>query len=146
MDGRTAAATLGVGPQATREQIRQAFRARAKVLHPDSGPAGSAERFIAIRAAAEQLLSEARATAAAPSSPSASTDGAAGVARFETEGVVRPDRRTGSIDLTDTARRTARTGRPVAGHPSGAGVPGPVRRDTNGLSFEDHLTAALAKG
>ena len=52
MDGRSAAAALGVGPQATKDEIRRAFRARAKLAHPDAaGSAGSDEAFIALRAA-----------------------------------------------------------------------------------------------
>jgi hypothetical protein len=39
---------LGVAPTATRDEITAAFRARARVLHPDTGPADPAaeERFV----------------------------------------------------------------------------------------------------
>ncbi|MBA4028867.1 MAG: hypothetical protein C0475_06995 [Planctomyces sp.] len=36
-------AILGVGPSATQEQLRAAFRARAKGLHPDVNPGHDAE-------------------------------------------------------------------------------------------------------
>lgn len=132
MDGRTAAATLGVGPRATRDEIRQAFRAKAKFLHPDAGVAGSAERFINLRLATEQLLANApEATETATPSSSAGTPGP-----FEssTIGRTRPGR---AIDLTDSIRRARPQRAP--------GQRQPVTRDARGLSFEDHLAAALAR-
>lgn len=147
MDGRTAAATLGVGPRATRAEIRQAFRARAKVLHPDAGPAGSTERFIALRRAVEQLMAE------APEGPVASEDSATPPAASAVRTADRSwstttfgpastwsDRAGAAIDLTDTVRRPTRS----TGHRRSAARP--VPRDARGLSFEDHLAAALARG
>lgn len=61
MDGRTAAAVLGITQGATRDEIRRAFRARAKIVHPDAR--GSDEAFVTLRAAADLLL------AAAPARP-----------------------------------------------------------------------------
>lgn len=43
MDGRTAAAVLGVTERADHDTVRAAFRARAKVAHPDLG--GDPEAF-----------------------------------------------------------------------------------------------------
>ena len=64
MDGSTAAAVLGVAPGATRAELRRAFRARAKLAHPDSGlAAGSDDAFVTLRTAFEQL------DAAAPDHP-----------------------------------------------------------------------------
>ncbi len=134
MDGRTAAATLGVGPRATRDEIRQAFRAKAKFLHPDAGAAGSAERFINLRLATEHLLANAPETIQSPGASSPERSGTP--SRFDTSivGATRPGR---AIDLTDSIRR-ARPHR-------GPGERQPVTRDARGLSFEDHLAAALSQ-
>ncbi len=132
MDGRTAAATLGVGPRATRDEIRQAFRAKAKFLHPDAGVAGSAERFINLRLATEQLLANAPETAET-ATPSSSA-GTPGPFESSTVGTTRPGR---AIDLTDSIRRARPQRAP--------GQRQPVTRDARGLSFEDHLAAALAR-
>lgn len=158
MDGRTAAATLGVGPRATRAEIRQAFRARAKVLHPDAGPAGSSERFIALRLAVEQLMADAPEGTHGPdgsematTSPAASaTSPAPAVGTAGRRWPAAPfgaastwsDRAGTAIDLTDTVGRTPRQARPTAPY---RGAVGPVPRDARGLSFEDHLAAALAR-
>ncbi len=128
MDGRTAAATLGVGPRATRDEIRQAFRAKAKFLHPDAGAAGSAERFINLRLATEQLLAN------APEMPPPARPGPAGC--FENSTVNGSDPRR-AIDLTDSVRRARPNGRP--------GDRRPITRDARGPSFEDHLAAALSR-
>jgi len=47
---------LGVPRNATTEQIRKAFRKRARVLHPDIDPTpGAAERFMALKAAHDEM-------------------------------------------------------------------------------------------
>ncbi|MEM7274386.1 MAG: DnaJ domain-containing protein [Actinomycetota bacterium] len=134
MDGRTAAATLGVDPLATRDEIRRAFRARAKLLHPDAGPGGSAERFTALCLAVEVLL---------PTAPEAGTvprfDGAYGMV-----GAAAADGRSTMIDLTDSAARRPRP-TPSVAVPPGRTAVAPVRRDARGRSFADHLAAALAR-
>jgi molecular chaperone DnaJ len=53
--------TLGVTPSATVEQIRRAYRALAKSLHPDVNPAKDAAAKFARIAAAYEVLSDARA-------------------------------------------------------------------------------------
>jgi len=126
MDGRTAAATLGVGPRATRDEIRQAFRAKAKFLHPDAGVAGSAERFINLRLATEQLLADAPGVTERP----------ARSGRFEGS-TADPTRSGRGLDLTDSIRRARASRTP--------GPQRPVTRDAKGLSFEDHLAAALSR-
>jgi hypothetical protein len=55
MDGRRARNVLGVGRNATLDDIRRAFRAQAIVTHPDRG--GNAHAFTEIRAAFEALKS-----------------------------------------------------------------------------------------
>lgn len=57
MDGSTAAAVLGITQEATRDEIRRAFRARAKLAHPDAH--GTNEAFVTLRAAADLLLATA---------------------------------------------------------------------------------------
>lgn len=47
---------LGVSPDADREEIRRAFRAKLKTHHPDQG--GSRERFLRIKEAYERLTGE----------------------------------------------------------------------------------------
>jgi len=47
-------AALGIRPEASREEITQAYRALARVHHPDVG--GDAEAFKRLRAAYEQAL------------------------------------------------------------------------------------------
>jgi curved DNA-binding protein CbpA len=49
---------LGVPPGASSQEIKGAYRALSKRLHPDRG--GSAEAFARLTAAAETLLDEAR--------------------------------------------------------------------------------------
>ena len=49
---------LGVRPGASLEEIRRAWRERAKVLHPDVG--GDAREFKRVRAAYERLISAPR--------------------------------------------------------------------------------------
>lgn len=87
MDGRTAAAVLGITQGATRDEIRRAFRARAKLAHPDAH--GTDEAFVTLRAAADLLLAAApqgpapqatfRTEPAAPVAPAPAAPGAAAV-------------------------------------------------------------------
>lgn len=103
MDGRTAAAVLGITQGATRDEIRRAFRARAKTAHPDAH--GTDEAFVTLRAAADLLLAAAPAArttvavGAGTGSDPAEAHGAVGRrARWE----LRPTARPGvAIDLTD---------------------------------------------
>lgn len=128
MDGQQAAAILGVAQWATRDELRRAFRARAKSLHPDAGSGGSTERFIELRLAFDRLIAEAPATEV-----SRRLDG------YETDA----PRSAGSIDLTDTtARRPRRTATVAAVGSAGAASP---TRDARGLTFADHLAAALTR-
>lgn len=55
---------LGVGPTATPEQIRRAYRRLAKTVHPDVNPASdSAKAFAALNAAYETLIDPVRRSA-----------------------------------------------------------------------------------
>lgn len=123
MDGRRAAATLGVEPGATKDEIRRAFRARAKLAHPDT--VGSNEAFIALRRAVERMLP------AAPDEPNRPVPPPCHWVQTPTSGI-RPH-----LDLTDVRRRPTR---PVGSHHS----PPTPERDRRGLSFDDHLARALA--
>lgn len=145
MDGHTAAATLGVGPQATKDEIRRAFRARVKRVHPDvaahsraghtgaggtgAGPGpgqerpGSSDAFLALRAAFDLLV------AAAPEigvSPSRNAEASGPAAVCWSLGAVPAPRAT-VIDVVDIPR-------PAPNH-----TPAPRRA----MSFDDHLAAAL---
>jgi hypothetical protein len=57
MDGTTALAVLGLAPGASASQIKAAFRARAKLVHPDRH--GGAEGFLALRQAYETATAHA---------------------------------------------------------------------------------------
>lgn len=57
MDGTRARAVLGVSEHATQNDLRRAFRARAKQTHPDAG--GNAEAFQTARRALIALQSRA---------------------------------------------------------------------------------------
>jgi hypothetical protein len=128
MDGRTAAAVLGVAPGATRNEITRAFRAKAKLAHPDGS--GSDEAFIALRRAYEILRDQ------APASPPRTQP-----ARCHSW--FRPPT-TATVDLTDSPiPPRARASRSAAGNGAGNGARSP-RRDRRGLTFDDHLRAQLA--
>jgi len=48
--------TLGLARGATRDEVRRAYRRLAKIHHPDVAGESALPRFLAIRAAYEQLL------------------------------------------------------------------------------------------
>lgn len=132
MDGLLAAVTLGVDPRANRDELRRAFRARARRVHPDA-PSGSPEAFLALRAALDLLWTS------APEAPSPLTTGCPSPAGAW---MVAGEGRRPTVDCRDVARVV-----PVAG-PVGSADPrfGPAIApvDHRGLTFEDHLAAALA--
>ena len=64
MDRSAAARTLGVPPHATPKQVEKAFRARARVEHPDRFPPGSEAWEDASRVMSQ--LNEARAVLTGP--------------------------------------------------------------------------------
>ena len=55
MDVREARATLGVGPRATREEVKAAYRRLALRYHPDKGPSDGGRRFQAVSEAYDAL-------------------------------------------------------------------------------------------
>ena len=133
MDGRTAAAVLGITPGASRNEITRAFRAKAKLAHPDV--AGSDDAFIALHQAYEVLrggVSEHRRLL---------TGSTRNTAWFRpTAPTARP-----SVDLCDAPlrpRQARRAGHGVAGS-AAAGGARPPARDRRGLTFDDHLRAQL---
>lgn len=154
MDGLTAAAVLGVSPGATKQEITQAFRTRAKLAHPDA--TGSHESFVALRAAYDHLAGQASDPAGAPDTDCAldnldaavtSEVGGLGAHRSWFQPAATPAA-TSTVDLADTAR----TPRPTRAGARSA-PPRPPRRDrcadrrdARGLSFDDHLDALLAAG
>ena len=133
MDGRSAAAALGVDPQATKDEIRRAFRSGAKLTHPDL--VGSDDAFIALRRAFELLLP------LAPESAANRTTGPTGVRGVWLSPATERARPTlDRRDRCDGRRRAAH--RPPARR-TVAAIPRRPERDARGLTFEDHLTAAL---
>lgn len=131
MDGRTAAATLGVDPHATRDEIRRAFRARVKRVHPDTGTHGSADDFIAVRQAFERLLAD------APLPP------LTGQVHRRQDGPWSTDPDPGpTLDLTDVGRRPA----PAAQRAAATGqAPPEAGHELRAQAFHRHLTDALAR-
>ena len=129
MDGRSAAAILGVDRRASKDELRRAFRARAKEVHPDTGPQGSESAFVALHEAFELLMASApeRLPAAEP--------------RYQAPAPVRGR----SIDLRDAPSRTHRGPHSI---PRPTPTSAPTRsepRDARGMTFGDHLAAALAR-
>jgi hypothetical protein len=145
MDGTIAAATLGVSTAATKDELRRAFRARAKALHPDAGGDGSSDAFRALRAAFDLLMArapEAKVSSAVLDRRSRfDVIGVAGV----TVGGLKPPPST--LDRRDVARPVPARPVPVARRSPGGlggraiGSVAPV--DAAGRSFDDHLAAAL---
>ncbi|MDH4077506.1 MAG: J domain-containing protein [Acidimicrobiia bacterium] len=158
MDGRTAAAVLGITQGATRDEIRRAFRARAKIVHPDAH--GTDQAFVTLRAAADLLLATASdrperraatpcgnrpapvrsapglviiaagAEAAGPSAPAGGAAGRRRAARWVQQPAARPG---AAIDLTD---------RPVGiRRPPGS----PAAPETPAAAFARVLAAELAR-
>ncbi len=126
MDGYRAAATLLVSRDADQDEVRRAFRARAKELHPDTGPSGSESAFVELREAFEQLM----ATAPAPRRPTV-LDRPAN--RFDARSTAD---RSNRLDMTDTSRRRVR---PAARR----GAVDPDER-ARGLNFSRHLADSLS--
>lgn len=146
MDGYRAAVTLSVARNADRAELRRAFRARAKQLHPDAGPTGSELAFIQLREAFDHLMAIAPETASptresqrsepqrpephrqpqrtAPPRPAAP--------RFE---VFRAEPRP-IVDVADAQQRRC--------HLSPSRRPVDLERDARGRRFADHLEAAQA--
>lgn len=127
MDGYTAAAALFVARNANRDELRRAFRARAKELHPDTNPHGSESAFIQLREAFDHLMATASEAAPSPSATQRQT-----AARFE---VPTATPRPISVDLSDTQKHRPRFStdhRPI--DPEG---------DARGRRFADHLAAAM---
>lgn len=58
MNSREAARLLGVGDDASAEEIKAAFRAKAKTAHPDTG--GTDEQFKALKTAQEVMSTRAK--------------------------------------------------------------------------------------
>lgn len=61
MDGRTALAVLGLAPGATKQQVKTAFRALVKEVHPDASGVNSADQadFLRLHTAYERACIEA---------------------------------------------------------------------------------------
>lgn len=146
MDGRTAAAVLGITQGATRDEIRRAFRARAKTAHPDAH--GTDEAFVTLRAAADLLLATAPAVPCPGIEPTGPTPvdavpgpaavppaaGGPGAVGRRPQWEHRPTGRPGAaIDLTD---------RPVAGR---FGRPAPATPPASAAAFARLLEAELAR-
>lgn len=67
---------LGVGPGATREEVRQAFREKIKKAHPDAG--GTAEEFRQLRLAYKTALEEVHTSSPQQTQSSSSSVGGSG--------------------------------------------------------------------
>ncbi|MEZ5412371.1 MAG: DnaJ domain-containing protein [Acidimicrobiales bacterium] len=128
MDGRTAAAVLGIAQGATRDEIRRAFRARAKIAHPDAH--GTDEAFVTLRAAADLLL------ALAPDRPGrrADTPGVDGSAPLHCA-ATGPTVTTGTAGTAGPA--TTRPPAGAAGRRAGYWDQGPVRRPGAAIDLTD---------
>lgn len=121
MDSRSAAALLGVSPQASRGELIRAFRARAKVTHPDAF--GTNDAFIECRAAFDLLCSPAR------SQPACQLR--------ERRSWFRPAPES-TVNLIDSRAARSSTSSSTIGS-----MFEQQRRDANGKSFADHLQTQL---
>ena len=123
MDGRPAAAVLGVEPGADRTEIRRAYRALAKRAHPDtSGELDSAPTFRLVQRAFEVLDNLAV-------HQIASRGATPGWERSTPSPRGRVDRRD-CRPRANSAHQRSSTAQPA--------------RDRKGWTFDDHLEAALA--
>jgi len=167
MDKRSAAVVLGVAFGASKQEIRQAYRALAKRTHPDA--LGSDRAFVTLRAAFDELYPSAPAEISRQNDPSVPRRG------WPSE-LTTPTAVTPTVDLTDVrpSRPLASTPRTTAGAASAwatDGHPTPTwaaatgtfaawartttvppthaarrpqpRRDARGWTFDDHLNATL---
>ncbi len=130
MDGYRAAAALLVDRDATRDELRRAFRARAKQLHPDAGPCGSEADFIQLRAAFDHLM----ATATDPALPTVEPTEPRRPSPFD-NAATRP--RFATVDMTDAPRY--RRHRSPEARPADAG------REDRGRRFAEHLAAVVSR-
>lgn len=128
MDGHTAAAALLVAWDASQDELRRAFRARAKELHPDAGTQGSESAFIQLREAFDHLMATAPEVVSSTGAPRRQT-----LPRFE---VPAAEPRLITVDLADAQKRRTRLS--------------PTRRSADpdraarARRFADHLAAANA--
>lgn len=145
MDGYRAAATLLVAPDADQDEVRRAFRARAKALHPDAGPDGSAPAFVELCEAFDLMM----ASAPAPDIDRATAQATLGSDRFMAEPAIPAAGRVDVVDCgrartrpTSTRRAVTRPGR--AGHRVKANRPVDTERAARAESFDRHLATSLA--
>jgi DnaJ domain len=120
--------TLGLARGASLEEIRRAYRALAKVNHPDAGGPAALPRFLAIQAAYEQLVASgagrrsARPAPASSSRPSAADPDRADAANRAYGGRARRGRgETSGSDGSATGSGQGRDGTPPG---AGQGRPG----------------------
>jgi len=124
---------LGVARQASGEEIARAYRRAARASHPDSGGAGSAERFQAVSDAYDALRDPARRAVYDRSHPRARSHTA--------------DARGGSVRYAAPGSQHLVLGRPaptglVNGQPSGGGID-EARSVRRGREIEEMLRIAF---
>lgn len=145
--------TLGLHRGASLADVKQAYRALAKVHHPDAAGAGALPRFLAIQAAYEQLTGG----PAAKSSTARAADRAAGRAQRPSE--ADPDRADATHRAYGGRTRRTRPGPSAAGEATGGSAPNtgatggrarsrsdaPPRRDRAGGRRSDEAEGPAAK-